>query len=105
MGAHLVAGGPKGVDRVAFAALATVTTGQVPGVGSAAVAVLANHVGLAGTLATLLLTLAVIGGLTGLGRCARHMAHALCKEYEKFGVRGFCNFAKTCSCLWAQIGI
>lgn len=60
--------------------LTALATGQVPGVGSATVAVLANHVGLAGTLAAVLLALAAITRATGLGGCAWHMAHALCTE-------------------------
>lgn len=58
--AHLVAGRSKRVDGVAIAMLAALVTGQVPGVGSAAVAVLANHIGLAGTLAAVLLALTVV---------------------------------------------
>lgn len=69
---------------VAIATLAALTTGQVPGVCSAALAVLANHVGLAVTLAALLLALAVVTRATGLGGRACRMAHALCTEREKF---------------------
>lgn len=90
---HLVAGRSKRVDGVAIATLTALATGQVPGVGSAAVAVLANHVGLAGTLAAVLLALAVVTRATGLGSSAWHVAHALCTECEKFAIHGFSNLA------------
>lgn len=77
---HLVAGRSKRVDGVAIATLTALPTGQVPGVGSATVAVLANHVRLAGTLAAVLLALAVVTRATGLGGRAWHVAHALCTE-------------------------
>lgn len=71
------------MDGVAIATLAAIATGQVPGVGSAAVAVLANHVGLAGTLAAVLLALAVVTRAAGMGGRAWHVAHALCIEREE----------------------
>lgn len=50
------------MDRIAVAALAARPAGEVPRIWSAAVAVLTDHVGLAGTLATALVALTVIGG-------------------------------------------
>lgn len=68
------------MDRVAVAALAAVAAVDVPRIGSAAVAVLTDHVGLAGTLAAALVALALVGGGTGLRRRAQRLAHALCTE-------------------------
>lgn len=59
---HVVARGSERVDGVAVAALAARPTGEVPGIGGAAVAVLTDHVGLAGTLAAVLITLTLVGG-------------------------------------------
>lgn len=68
------------MDGVAVAAPAAVAAGDVPRIGSAAVAVLTDHVGLAGTLAAALVALALVGGGTGLRCCAQRLAHALCTE-------------------------
>lgn len=54
------------MDRIAVAALAARPAGEVPRIWSAAVAVLTDHVGLAGTLATAQVALTVIGGRTGI---------------------------------------
>lgn len=48
------------MDGVAVAALAARPAGDVPRVGSAAVAVLADHIGLAGAVAALLVALALV---------------------------------------------
>lgn len=61
-----MAGGFERVDGVAVTALAARPTGKVPRIWSAAVAVLTDHVGLAGTLATALVAPTVIGGRTGI---------------------------------------
>lgn len=65
---RLVARGSGGVDGVAVAELATRPAADVPGIRSAAVAVLSDDVRLAGTLAGVLITLTIIRGGTGL-RC------------------------------------
>lgn len=57
---RLVAGGSEGVDGVAVAALAARPAGDVPRVRSTAVAVLADHVRLAGAVAAVLIALALI---------------------------------------------
>ena len=54
------------MDGVTVAGLATRSAGEVPCIRSAAVTALADHVGFAGTLATVLEALAVIRGGTGL---------------------------------------
>lgn len=77
------------MDRVAVAALAAVAAGDVPRVGSAALAVLPDHVGLAGTLAAALVALALIGGGTGLRRRAQRLAHALCTEGGRSSLERF----------------
>lgn len=59
---HLIAGGSKGMDGVAVAAVAACAARNVPRVRGAAVAVLTHHVGLAGTLAAALIALAPIRG-------------------------------------------
>lgn len=56
------------MDRVAVAALAARSAGEVPRIGSAAVTVLPDHVGQAGTLAITLVTAAVVRGWTDV-RC------------------------------------
>lgn len=50
------------MDRVAVAFLAARPAGDVPSVRSTAVAVLAHHVGFAGTLAAVLVALTFFGG-------------------------------------------
>lgn len=59
---HFVTGGSEGVDGVTVALLAACSAGDVPGVCSAAVAVLTDDVRLAGTLARVLITLTLISG-------------------------------------------
>lgn len=59
---HLIAGGSEGVDGVAVAALAARPAGDVPRISSAAVAVLTDHVRLAGTLTAELIALTLIRG-------------------------------------------
>lgn len=59
---HLIAGGSVGVDGVAVAALAARPVGDVPRIGSTAVAVLTDHVRLAGTLAAVLVALTLVRG-------------------------------------------
>lgn len=59
---HLVAGGSKRVNGFAVAALAALPADNVPRIGGTAVTVLPNHVGLAGTLATVLIALTLIRG-------------------------------------------
>lgn len=61
-----MAGGFERVDGIAVAALAARPTGEVPRIWSTAVAVLTDHVGQAGTLATALVALTFIGGRTGI---------------------------------------
>lgn len=75
---HLVAGRSVGVDGIAVAVLAARSAGDVPRIGSAAVAVLTDHVGPAGTLAAALVALTLIGGRTGPGYRPRRVARALC---------------------------
>lgn len=77
---HLVTGRSVGVVGVAVAALAARSAGDVPRVGGAAVAVLTDHVGLAGTLTAELIALTVVGGGTGLRSRAHRVTHALCTE-------------------------
>lgn len=72
------------MDGVAVAALAARPARDVPRVGGAAVAVLTDHVGLAGTLTAVLVALTLVRGGTGL-RCRAHRgAHALCAEEERY---------------------
>lgn len=59
---HLIAGGSKGMDGVAVAAVAACPASNVPRVRGAAVAVLTHHAGLAGALAAALVALALVGG-------------------------------------------
>ncbi len=59
---HHIAGGSKGVDRVAVAVLAALPAGDVPRISSTAVAVLTDHVGQAGALAAALITLTLVRG-------------------------------------------
>lgn len=80
---HLITGGFQGVDGVAVAALAPGAAGDVPRIGSTAVAVLTDHVLFAGTLAAVLVTLTLIRGGTGLRCCAHRVTHALCTEEKK----------------------
>lgn len=75
---RLVAGGSKGVNGFAVAALTSLPADNVPCIGGTAVAVLADHVGLAGTLATVLIALALIRGRTGLRYGSHCVTHALC---------------------------
>lgn len=83
---HLVAGGAKGVDGVAVAVLAARSAGNVPRVGGAAVAVLTNHVWLAGTLTAELITLTLVGGGADPRYRAHRVTHALCTEEERSGL-------------------
>lgn len=62
---------------VAVARPAARPAGHVPGVRSAAVAVLAHHVGFAGTLAALLVARAFFRGRTGPRERADRVARAL----------------------------
>lgn len=59
---HLITGGSEGVDGVAVTALAARPAGDVPRIGSAAVTVLTDHVGLAGAPAAVPVTLTFIWG-------------------------------------------
>ena len=65
---------------VTVTALAARPVGDVPRVRGTAVTVLTDHVGLAGTLTGLLITLTLARGRTGLGERPRAVAHALCTE-------------------------
>lgn len=65
------------MDGVAVAALAARPAGDVPGVRSAALAVLAHHAGSAGALAAALVALALLRGGAGPGERAHGVTHAL----------------------------
>lgn len=80
MNIHLVAGGAERVDGVAVAALAARAAAQVPGVGGAAVAVLPDHAGLAGTLTGALVALTLVRRGAGLRRRPHRVTHALCTQ-------------------------
>lgn len=84
---HLITGRSVGVVGVAVAALAARSAGDVPRIGSAAVAVLTDHVGLAGTLTAELIALTVVRGGTGLRSRAHRVTHALCTEEGRHRVQ------------------
>lgn len=71
------------MDGVAVAALAARPAGDVPGIGSTAVAVLTDDVGLAGTLSGVLIALTPVRGGTGPRYGALGGTHALCREEEE----------------------
>lgn len=64
---HPIAGGSGGVFGVAVAPFAPRPAGDVPGIGGAAVAVLPDHVGLAGAVTADLIALTLAGGGAGPG--------------------------------------
>lgn len=71
------------MDGVAVAALAARPAGDVPRIRGAAVAVLADHVGLAVTLAAVPVTLTFIWGGAGLTHRAHRVTHTLYREEGK----------------------
>ena len=71
------------MDGVAVTALAARPAGDVPGISSTAVAVLTDHVRLAGALAAEPLTLTLLWGCAGLRYRAQRVTHTLCREEDR----------------------
>lgn len=71
------------MDGVAVAVVAARPAGDVPGVRSAAVAALAHHPRFAGTLAAVLVALALFRGQTGLRERPHRVTRALWRRRSR----------------------